>query len=199
MPRSLTPDEVAQFRERLIDAAEHLFAVHGAESVTLRQLATALGVSAMTPYRYFKDRDAILAAVRARAFDRHAEALETARAAPSSDIMAKTAAVGGAYVRFAFEHPEAYKLMFDVRQPSAESYPDLVRARARSHATMTAWLYDLEAAGLFHGDVGLVGHLYWAALHGPIMLQLSDALDPPFEARKLVEGLTAVLTKTFIG
>ena len=51
------------------------------DAVTIRQLAQAIGVSPMTPYGYFKDKDAILAAVRARAFDRHADALEKAFAA----------------------------------------------------------------------------------------------------------------------
>ena len=51
-----------------------LFAAKGAEGVTMRELASALGVSPMTPYRYFHDKDDMLAAVRARAFDRFAEA-----------------------------------------------------------------------------------------------------------------------------
>ena len=78
LPRVLTEEAVGEFRERLVDAAEHLFAEHGLEAVTMRQLAAELGVSPMTPYRYFEDKDAILAAVRARAFNRHAEALEAA-------------------------------------------------------------------------------------------------------------------------
>ncbi len=41
----------------------------------MRQLAAELGCSPMTPYRYFKDKDEILAAVRAAAFDRFSEAL----------------------------------------------------------------------------------------------------------------------------
>ena len=45
----------------------------------MRQLAAELGVSPMTPYRYFEDKDDILAAVRANGFNRFAEALETAR------------------------------------------------------------------------------------------------------------------------
>src|ERR1700676_813715 len=76
LPRSLSQDDVARFREAMCDAAERLFAEHGTEAVTIRQLAGELGVSPMTPYRYFKDKDAILAAVRARGFDRHADALE---------------------------------------------------------------------------------------------------------------------------
>jgi AcrR family transcriptional regulator len=198
LPKILTPDDVEQFRERLCDAAEHLFAQHGTDAVTIRQIASALGVSTMTPYRYFKDKDAILAAVRARAFDRHAEALENARAAPAPDPEARSNAIGAAYVRFALENPEAYKLMFDVRQPSEGDYPDFVRAAERSHATMTAHLEDLAAEGLFAGDADYVGHLYWAALHGPIMLQLSGLLRPPLDAQTLIAGLTAALAKANI-
>ena len=193
MPKNLTDEDVAKFRDRLCDVAEHLFAEHGAEAVTIRQLAGALGVSAMTPDRYFKDKDAILAAVRARAFDRHAEALEAARAVQGLGPAERAEAIGRAYVRFALENPEAYKLMFDIRQPSAEDYPDFVRAAARSHATMTAHLLDLKAAALFGGDPDYVGHLYWAALHGPIMLQLSGMLDAPFDAAALIRGLTAAI------
>ncbi|HEY1447724.1 MAG TPA: TetR/AcrR family transcriptional regulator [Caulobacteraceae bacterium] len=195
MPKTLTPDDVAHFRDRLCDVAEHLFAVHGAEAVTIRQMAAALGVSTMTPYRYFKDKDAILAAVRARAFDRHAEALEKARAAPARNSIERSNAIGAAYVQFALENPEAYKLMFDVRQPNEAEYPDFVRAAERSHATMTAHLRDLAAEGLFDGDAEYVGHLYWAALHGPIMLQLSGLLEAPLDAPTLIAGLTRVLAQ----
>jgi AcrR family transcriptional regulator len=199
VPKNLTDAEIERFRDRLCDVAEHLFAVHGADAVTIRQIAAALGVSTMTPYRYFKHKDAILAAVRARAFDRHAQALEAARAAPASDANARATAIGAAYVRFALENPEAYRLMFDIRQPSADEYPDLVRAGERSHATMSAYLRDLAEAGLFDGDPDYVGHLYWAALHGPIMLHLSGMLSPPFDVERLVRGLTLALTKSGIG
>jgi AcrR family transcriptional regulator len=197
LPKNLTPQDVARFRDRLCDVAEHLFADNGPEAVTIRDLAKALGVSAMTPYRYFKDRDAILAAVRARAFDRHAAVLEAARAAPSPTAADRSEAIGAAYVGFALENPEAYKLMFDVRQPSAEAYPDLVRAMLRSRATMTAHLQDLSAAGRFTGDTALVGHLYWAALHGPIMLQLSGLLEPPLDAMALIAKLSEALATTY--
>lgn len=195
MPKILTADDVEAFRDRLCDVAEHLFAEHGATAVTMRQLAGALGVSAMTPYRYFKDRDAILAAVRARAFDRHAEALERARETPGLGTLEREEAIGRAYVRFALDNPEAYRLMFDVRQPSQDAYPELRRAMERSRATMTAHLLDLKQAGRFDGDPDYVGHLYWAALHGPIMLELSGCLAAPFDAVALVRGLSEALGK----
>ena len=195
MPRVLTEEATREFREKLIDAAERLFARHGLEAVTLRQLAAEVGVSPMTPYRYFADKDAILAAVRARAFTRHAEALEAAFDAAQDDVAAASEAVGRAYVTFAFSHPEAYKLMFDISQPNETAYPELIAAAARSRRTMTRHLEALAAAGLFSGDAGLVGHMYWAALHGSIMLAFCGMLTPEYDAPRIIEALIGTLTR----
>jgi AcrR family transcriptional regulator len=198
LPKNLSDADIAQFQDQLCDAAEQLFAAHGIEAVTIRQLAQALGVSAMTPYRYFSDKDAILAAVRARAFDRHAETLERAYAR-SGDPLARASAIGAAYVRFALDNPEAYKLMFDIHQANAEAYPDLVRAGERSRATMTAHLHALKDAGLLKGDPDLIGHMYWGALHGPIMLQLSGMLPPALDAQTLIAALMTALGRSTFG
>jgi hypothetical protein len=60
---------------------------------------------------------------------------------------------------------------------------------------MTAHLEDLAAAGLFTGDPQLVGHMYWAALHGPIMLQLSGMLEKGPNVGTLILRLTEAVTK----
>src|SRR6201995_1804594 len=106
MPRVLTQTDVADFRERLCEAATRLFDARGREGFTMRELASELGVSAMTPYRYFKDKDDILAAVRARAFTRWSERLETAFAGAKT-APEKSAAVYPAYVAFAFAETPA--------------------------------------------------------------------------------------------
>lgn len=196
MPKNLSPADIADFRERLCGAAERLFAEHGTEAVTIRQLAEAIGVSPMTPYRYFKDKDAILAAARARAFDRHADALEHAyETARDSDPTARSTAVEAAYVRFALDNPEAYKLMFDIKQRSAWDYPDLRRAGERSRSTMTRHVGDLVATGVLKGDPGLIGHLYWSAVHGPLMLHFSGLLPPEYGALTLIDRLTDAVTR----
>src|ERR1700752_4044351 len=101
MPRVLTETDVAHFRDRLGAPAERLFAEKGPDAVTMRQLAAELGVSPMTPYRYFHDKEDILAAVRTNGFNQFAEALETARAsAAGRGARAVGHAVGEAYVDF---------------------------------------------------------------------------------------------------
>jgi len=193
MPRVLTETDVADFRDRLCEAAERLFAEKGPDAVTMRQLAAELGVSPMTPYRYFEDKDDILAAVRTSGFTRFAESLEAARD-PARDARANGEAVGEAYVQFALEHPHSYKLMFDLNQPNIERYPDLIAAGQRARATMTRHVKDSIAAGVYAGDPDEIGMMMWAAVHGVVVLQLAGLL-PAGRARGLYQSLNATLAR----
>lgn len=176
MPRSLSAEQVEEFRARLCAVAQHRFATEGRDAVSMRQLADALGCSPMTPYRYFRNKDEILAAVRTAAFDRFAEALEQAAAQAGGDLRAAGQAVGEAYVRFALGDPDGYRLMFDVAQPHPDRYPELVRASTRARRTMSASLDRLVRAGVFHGDPELLGFAFWAGMHGLVMLHLAGKL-----------------------
>jgi AcrR family transcriptional regulator len=175
MPRVLTQTDVADFRERLCDAATRLFDARGPEGFTMRELATELGVSAMTPYRYFKDKEDILAAVRARAFNRWAEKLESAYAGAATATQ-KSEAVYDAYIEFAFGEPAAYRLMFDLSQPDENDYPELVAASGRARVTMTAYVRALVAEGVLEGDPELIGRVFWSSLHGAVVLRLAGKL-----------------------
>ncbi|MFN9925428.1 MAG: TetR/AcrR family transcriptional regulator [Phenylobacterium sp.] len=193
MPRILTESDVADFRDRLCAAAERLFAEHGPDAVTMRQLAAELGVSPMTPYRYFQDKEAILAAVRIAGFERFATALEAARASGKS-ARAKAAAVGEAYVSFAFDHPHTYKLMFDLNQPMDLADDALVAASRRAHATMSGWVEDQVEAGEMQGDPETIGAMFWAATHGVVVLEMAGKL-PKGAARDLHHRLTTTLAR----
>ncbi len=194
MPRVLSESDVADFRERLCDAAEKLFAEKGPDAVTMRQLAAELGVSPMTPYRYFTDKEDILAAVRTNGFNRFAEALETALAHTQGSARAKSSAVGEAYLNFAFEHPQTYKLMFDLNQPHEQDYPELVAAASRANAMRSAYIKGLVEAGVMEGDPEEIGRMYWAATHGAVTLELAGKL-PKGMARIINRQLGHTLAK----
>lgn len=193
MPRVLSESDVADFRERLCEAAERLFAERGPDAVTMRQLAAELGVSPMTPYRYFADKEDILAAVRTNGFNRFAEAMETARCAKKS-ARSRGAGVGEAYINFAFEHPHTYKLMFDLNQPHERDYPELLAAGQRARATMSDWVEDLISEGVMAGDPEQIGMMYWASTHGAVVLELAGKL-PQGAARQLHHTLSSTLAK----
>ena len=193
MPRVLSDTDVADFRDRLCEAAERLFAERGADAVTMRQLASDLGVSPMTPYRYFEDKDDILAAVRASGFNRFAEALEKARER-TAGAPARASAVGEAYVSFALAHPHTYKLMFDFNQPHPEKYPELVAAGLRAQKTMTGYIEDALSEGLMDGDAEQIGLMNWATIHGAVILELAGML-PPGGAVQICRSFEAAMTR----
>ena len=197
MPRVLSQADVTDFRDRLCEAAEHLFAEHGPDAVTMRQLATELGVSPMTPYRYFKDKDDILAAVRTNGFNRFSEVMEQAYDGAEGG-RAKGAAVGEAYLNFAFEHPHSYKLMFDLNQPHETDYPELMAAAHRARATQTHWVKALIIEGVLAGDPDDIGQMFWAATHGAVGLELAGKI-PKGAARTLHRDLNHALARGLRG
>ncbi|WP_296598611.1 TetR-like C-terminal domain-containing protein, partial [Phenylobacterium sp.] len=98
------------------------------------------------------------------------------------------------YVRFAFEHPHTYKLMFDLNQPIGDDHPDLVEAGRRAHETMSAWVKDQVEAGEMAGDPEQIGAMFWAATHGVVVLEMAGKL-PPGAAKDLHHQLSATLAK----
>jgi AcrR family transcriptional regulator len=193
MPRTLTSTEVEDFRDRLCNMAAGLFETRGREGFTMRELAAKLGVSPMTAYRYFRDKDAILAAIRARAFNKFAAALEEACARPG-DAAARANAAGEAYIRFALDDPTSYKLMFDLSQDDS-NYPELAEAGERARRTMTRHIHPLVEQGLLAGDPDLIGHVFWAMLHGALMLKFAGKLDNNFRA--VLDEAFRALTRGF--
>lgn len=196
MPRILSQDEVSDFRERLSAVAERLFAQHGPQGVGMRQIAAELGVSPMTAYRYFKDKDDILSAVRASSFDRFSDALEAGLASSSNPLM-QAAAVGEAYFRFALGQSAAYKLMFDLDQPNEADYPDLVRASTRAKKTLTDYMRRLVEARILDGDVDLMAHVFWATIHGLVGLHLAGKLPGPVDVEILRDESFRVLFQSY--
>jgi AcrR family transcriptional regulator len=194
MPRSsLTPEKIAAFRDALCSAAERRFAEEGYAGVTLRALARELGCSPMTPYRYFRDKEAIFAAVRASAFARFADAQETA-AARESEPLARLAALQRAYVRFALGEPHAYRIMFELAQPDAPGHPELEKQERRAWQALRDAVGEAAAAGLLRGDPEILAHVFWASVHGLVALQLAGKLKLGVR----FEGLEAPLLETLL-
>jgi AcrR family transcriptional regulator len=175
----LSQDDLARFKAQLCDVAASLFAEHGAENVSMRQIAAAMGISPMTPYRYFASRDDILAAVRIRGFAAFAAALEQAYAGTSGDSAAKAMAAGRAYIAFAFADPNTYRLMFGTKQQDDDLREGpLGEAVARARRTLSIYGDGLVAQGLPERSARAMEILIWSTLHGAVMLELAGTAPP---------------------
>lgn len=175
VPKNLSDDDVDAFRERLRVVAERLFAERGFEGVSFRTLADELGVSRMTPYRYFRDKADIFAAVRTAAYRRFAADQEKC-GARENEPTARLLALGHAYIDFAVAQPHAYRLMFELGQPNPDGHPELRDAELCAWTPLRESVRAAVNAGLLHGDVELLAHGFWAGVHGLVSLHLAGKL-----------------------
>jgi AcrR family transcriptional regulator len=136
----------------------------------MRELARRLGVSAMTPYRYFEDKDAILSEVRARAFEQFADWLEEQRGT-EPDSLAR------AYAHFAVQHQAQYRLMFEMGQKRDVPAPTLLKQERRARAALTAQARDFADRTGLGSDPDLLGLTLWSVLHGVTTLYLTGKLS----------------------
>ena len=138
MPRPLSSEEIQEFRDALCRVAERLFAEHGYGGVTLRAMARELGCSAMTPYRYFENKEAIFTAVRTKAFIRHGEVFEKI-AGEHRDPLERLRAYAYAYVGFARDEPHAYRIMFEIAGVDEATARDALKRAAHKLPIKTAF------------------------------------------------------------
>ncbi len=180
----LTDEEVAQFRADVCRVAQGLFARHGVEGVTMRQIAAELHCSPTTAYRYFRNKEEILAAVRAAAFNRFCDVIEEA-AGSSLDARKSSRNVGQAYLDFALKNPDAYRMMFEVSQAAVIGNAELTDALARARRSMAAYVAPLVGKGVLRGEAQALGQMLWACAHGLVMLRLAGIVPDDTELRQL--------------
>ena len=187
MPRAaLDEEQIEAYRDRVLTAAGHLFAGSGYTAVTMRAIASELGCSPMTPYRYFKNKAAIFQAVQSAAFTRFANALEGAYRDDQTHS-ARLRALCWAYVHFALEEPHAYRIMFELdpaQRPELHEEADL-----RSWTFMHRAVEQAVAAGALVGDPDVLAHLLWSGVHGLVALHLSGMLMMGRQLEELIEAM----------
>ena len=133
-------------RAALIKATLRAIAEDGPEGFTLRDVARRAGVSPAAPYRHFRDKDELLAAVAGECAERLGAAVDAAVAQASADALDQFRHVGIAYVMFAYEHPEHFRAL-SVPHIAAKLGPEHRTAFDSWGAAQAQAIADAQRAG----------------------------------------------------
>jgi AcrR family transcriptional regulator len=172
---ALSAAEVDTMRGRLCDACMAIFRQGGLQAVTFRALADAVGVSHTLPYRYFENKEDLLANVRVLCFERFEEFVRR-RESRAQGTLAQVFAVLDAYRDFVLEHPVEYSLIFATPQPPPQRYPELLAARLRLFEHSVGLVQRCVDDDILAGDAREITHSVWAALHGLLTLHVANQL-----------------------
>lgn len=99
-------------KNALLEAAEQLLEDQGLQGFTLRACARLAGVSHAAPKHHFGDVGGLLAAVAERGFVQLAERLAEHIQPVLGDLKAEMHATATAYIGFAEDYPEHFRVMF---------------------------------------------------------------------------------------
>lgn len=188
----MPPYHHGNLRATLLAAAERTLREHGAEQLSLRELAREAGVSNAAPRRHFPDRQALLDALAEAGFARLDAELRAALAATGEEFGPRLHAMAAAYLRFATQDAALLELMFTGKH--REGADQLVAAAAAPFGLMNDLITQGQAQGVLESsDPQSAGIVLFATLQGIATLINGDLVAP-----ELLDGIEQTAVEQFM-
>lgn len=183
-------------RAELLAAAEKIFTVAGYEGATIRKIADEVGVSSTALYMYFQDKSQIMLEICVHALEQLYHRLEAITAA-KSDPLTKVRGVLEVMMRFGFEQPTAYQLLYCVAPKDInERRNEVIAPLSRSCFMRTQQAVEAAIAeGQLRQDMPprAMTEALIASCHGLIGMRLANPnvawTDPEQMTKVLLDGL----------
>mgnify|MGYP001800496207 CR=1 FL=1 len=194
-----SPEQRAEVRRSIQQAAVALYRAEGMGGVSARAVAKKAGVSVGTIYAYFGD----LSGLGQSLWEPQIAVLEDelrAVAAAHPDPLARIEALLHAYLTFGIEQAELYRNALLFVRPSTLETPDKQPLSAFAFPTLlSAAIEQGQAAGaIVDGDVAVLVQIIWSGVHGTLALPVNmDRLDLQ-TARSIREPISAALMRTLL-
>lgn len=186
------PYHHGDLRGALLQASLELLRHPTPGGFTLREIARRAGVSHNAPYRHFRDKDDLLAAIAEQGFERLTAAMRSA-AGKGQTPFQELQSAGIAYVEFAQAQPEHFSVMFSIdlrenRHVSAKAaadrcFAELVKLVVASRQAQSPRSVSPETAAL----------VAWTQVHGIALLALRGQLR--FRGRREIREFAKLATE----
>ncbi len=183
--------EKQELRRKILDTARQMFVTEGYDAVSMRKIAQKIEYSPTAIYLHFKDKEALFDELCATDFLRLAKTFVSIAEIP--DPVERLRRVGRAYVDFALEYPNHYRLMFMTPHPNhPHDHEKVQKGNPEEDAYAFLWL-SVEAAlkaGRFRPELknpDLIAQTLWAGVHGVASLQIAKCNDNWLDWRPITE------------
>jgi AcrR family transcriptional regulator len=184
-------------RGEVLDAVNRLLDKWGSdEKLTMRAVAQEVGVAAPSIYLHFADKAELVWAALSDKYAQLAERMDAAeRVVDGAGPRERLSAQVHAYCRFAMDNPGHYRLMYEIRQPTADpERKGLHPARQVSGRLRTALVACADGGYPLSLPLHQAAHTLWTGLHGLVSIQHSLAMDGSIQnLEAMADGLVDVL------
>ncbi len=171
MPR--TTYHHGDLRSALLAAGREALRAGQLESLSLRELSRAVGVTPTAAYRHFRDKEELLEGIAIAGFAELRTALRGVTPSGGGSPSLEALVVG--YRTFAQDHPHLMKLMYQPRSQTGGSRSQLADAAGECLAEFVAAVAE-RAAGDDPEAAIRAAVVVWSTVHGLAVLTEANAL-----------------------
>lgn len=187
MPRPvMTPEQLEEVRNRILHEAAIIVAEEGVGALSMRYLASKLGMTGGALYRYFPSRQDVILAHFSKGITALYEELIARE--PSPDPLTALRDYALAYADFAFTDPIRFRLMFledNLATKNAGLQYESVPAAYGEFVRRTGAAMDARI--LAASDPKRATDVLWAGLHGAVTLAITAPEMEFGDQREFVE------------
>ena len=168
-------------RDALVQAGLKLLSEGGVASLSLRAAAQLAGVSHAAPYRHFKDKDALVAAIAEEGFRLLVTFLrDEEQKSGAVTVRDRLRAQGRGYVRFALQHPAYLQVIFGGVVPKEGTTPEQQAAGREAYLVLRNVVVEGIARGELQDiDPDVLALANWSIVHGLSQLLISGVVVLP--------------------
>ena len=167
-----------QLKEALLQTALKLLKIKSPNEISLRELARVAGVSGTAPYRHFKDKNELLAAISQQGFELMSKYMMEAMESAGQDPLKMFYNCGLAYFKMGLEHQQHFKLMVNSEIIPCKDYPELLQSSGKAFLLVKKMVEFCQSKGLLgKGDSNTKALHCWSVVNGFTALYAEERLD----------------------
>jgi len=160
-------------RRALVQAGLKMLAEGGVDGLRLRGAAELAGVSHAAPYRHFRDKEQLVAAVAEEGFRMLTSRMRDEIAARGGDVLSRLRAAAEGYVAFAVAQPATFRTIFGgaVCGEDQPPPPGLKEAGEEAYHVLRDLIVEgIERSRLRAEEPDRLALAAWSMVHGLSML-----------------------------
>lgn len=174
------PPELGETERAIYEAARDILADGGITALSMRALASRVGTTPTAIYHYFENKDDLVRRVVVRGYQEFEARLWEAIEPYPVGSLDRLVATGDAYIRFAIEHQQYFKLTFGIQAGCPRELDD-VPGRG-GYGVLRQCVGDaMEAGTIRRGDVDTVVLFLWSVVHGLVTIFMACDCDSMLE------------------
>jgi AcrR family transcriptional regulator len=167
----------ATTRERIARTALRVLEKEGPDAVSMRRIASMIGITPMAIYHHFPNREALLRSVVDAEFEHFLEIIRSAPAPESPED--QVIHVMDTYLDYALARGHIFDYVFSKPRPDARRWPEDFRQRRSPTLNLVAEQVEkwMQSGTVKQDDVWEVALELWAHAHGYLTLYRAGRLD----------------------